>query len=35
MTYAGTLIGHANRPGEIVDDADAMRAAASFFASAI
>ncbi|MFI5302753.1 MAG: flavodoxin family protein [Polyangiales bacterium] len=34
MTYAGTLLGHANRPGEIVNDAHAMKAAETFFASA-
>lgn len=31
MNFAGTLIGHANRPGEIVRDAEALRLAATFF----
>lgn len=33
MTFAGALIGYANRPGDILNDAETLTAAESFFLS--
>lgn len=31
MTWKGALLGHANRPGDIANDAKALAAAQSYF----